>query len=232
MADSLVTETWVRPIKWSIFSFQHIPACLHSAIWTLQHYTRGHVKQWDRQRSAQLRETWRPPEGPLHIARATLEEGMASSAISWGHAPQGLKVFTALNTRSSSSTELANKSLLASRWIHKPRIHQYRWGSTQFLCNKTLLSLNREYCHGILQVIVLRHFPNIHKVTVNTGKEALEKMRYQKWSYLKRILRISMTEIKLKSKTETKIHSSEKLISTCPSNNTKKCKLPFLLVDN
>lgn len=112
----------------------------------------------------------------------------------------------------SSSNKVGNKSLFASRLIHKPRIHPYGWRSTQFLCNKTLFSLKREYYHGIFQMIILRHFPNLHKVLANTGKEALEKMRYQKWSYFKRILRILMTEIKLKSKTETKKHSSEELI--------------------
>lgn len=82
-------------------------------------------------------------------------------------------------------------------------------------------------------MIILRHFPNLHKVPENIGKEALEKRRYKKWSYFKN----NIKDVNDWNQPQIENRNNKKFIwrtylDLSLKHDTKKRKLPFLNVSN
>ena len=109
----------------------------------------------------------------------TRRQGTSVSDASGDCVCQGPPLLATWDTVATKAAEAGlglQVSVSARGWTRKPRTHQRRWGPTLFLSHKSLFSLKREY-YGLFQMVILRHFPNLHKVPVNTGKEALERRR-------------------------------------------------------
>lgn len=164
---------------------RHITVCTH--LRTLDSATLGGpLKQWNQQQNAQNVRNMALnilPRTLVYFMRAeTRKQSMAPLDISWERVHQDKQIF--------------HCSEHICQWLRKHLKHWW-WGlqqgsqqensqtqnpqitrSTLFPCNKTFFSFKREYHHGIFQMVILRHFPNLHKISVNTGKEALKKRRY------------------------------------------------------